>query len=102
LVNISPGSDHNVAFVKDRPFLPLSKYPMSFSFEWPRFSEQFHEDAIKMLNNALNKGPKPPVIADKIEVVELEMGSQARVCSPASRLTPTLTSSHLAPRARNS
>ncbi|KAI0047359.1 hypothetical protein FA95DRAFT_1679141 [Auriscalpium vulgare] len=49
---------------------------MSFSFEWPRFSDQFHADAIQMLNSALNKGPKPPVIADKIEVVELEMGTQ--------------------------
>lgn len=29
-----------------------------------------------MLNNALNKGSKPPVIADKIEVVELEMGTE--------------------------
>lgn len=51
---------------------------MSFSFEWPRFSEQFHADAIEMLNSALNKGSKPPVIADKIEVVELEMGTQVR------------------------
>ncbi|KAH9054870.1 hypothetical protein EDB87DRAFT_1567991 [Lactarius vividus] len=49
---------------------------MSFSFQWPRFSDQFHTDAIEMLNAALNKGPKPPVIADKIEVVELEMGTQ--------------------------
>lgn len=49
---------------------------MSFTFQWPRFSEQFHTDAIQMLNNALNKGDKPPVIADKIEVVELEMGTQ--------------------------
>ncbi|KAL5487722.1 MDM34 [Sanghuangporus weigelae] len=49
---------------------------MSFSFQWPRFSEQFHKDAIQLLNNALNKGTKPPVIADKIEVVELEMGTQ--------------------------
>ncbi|KIK94845.1 hypothetical protein PAXRUDRAFT_11794 [Paxillus rubicundulus Ve08.2h10] len=49
---------------------------MSFTFQWPRFSEQFHTDAIQMLNNALNKGNKPPVIADKIEVVELEMGTQ--------------------------
>jgi distribution and morphology protein 34 len=49
---------------------------MSFSFEWPRFSEQFHHDAIAMLNTALNKGNKPPVIADRIEVVELEMGTQ--------------------------
>ncbi|KAG7097370.1 hypothetical protein E1B28_004720 [Marasmius oreades] len=49
---------------------------MSFTFNWPRFSDQFHYDAIQMLNNALNKGNKPPVIADKIEVVELEMGTQ--------------------------
>ncbi|KAG6332222.1 hypothetical protein ID866_6866, partial [Astraeus odoratus] len=49
---------------------------MSFTFQWPRFSEQFHTDAIQMLNKALNKGDKPPVIADKIEVVELEMGTQ--------------------------
>lgn len=49
---------------------------MSFSFQWPRFSDQFHADAIQLLNNALNKGNKPPVIADRIEVVELEMGTQ--------------------------
>ncbi|KAF9528011.1 hypothetical protein CPB83DRAFT_907169 [Crepidotus variabilis] len=49
---------------------------MSFTFNWPRFSDQFHYDAIEMLNTALNKGNKPPIIADKIEVVELEMGSQ--------------------------
>jgi hypothetical protein len=53
---------------------------MSFSFQWPRFSDQFHADAIEMLNAALNKGSKPPVIADKIEVVELEMGTQVRPC----------------------
>ncbi|KAG6910777.1 hypothetical protein DXG01_007665 [Tephrocybe rancida] len=29
-----------------------------------------------MLNTALNKGNKPPIIADRIEVVELEMGTQ--------------------------
>ncbi|KAI0701182.1 hypothetical protein BC835DRAFT_1265251 [Cytidiella melzeri] len=49
---------------------------MSFTFKWPRFSNQFHADAIQMLDAALNKGNKPPVIADKIEVVELEMGTQ--------------------------
>ncbi|CCM00432.1 uncharacterized protein FIBRA_02464 [Fibroporia radiculosa] len=49
---------------------------MSFTFQWPRFSDQFHADAIQMLTAALNKGNKPPVIADKIEVVELEMGTQ--------------------------
>jgi len=77
---------------------PASNWAMSFTFQWPRFSEQFHTDAIQMLNNALNKGDKPPVIADKIEVVELEMGTQVclsvvfpahaiyRLCSlPSSR-----------------
>lgn len=53
-----------------------SLHDMSFVFNWPRFSDQFHYDAIQLLNNALNKGTKPPVIADKIEVVELEMGTQ--------------------------
>ncbi len=50
---------------------------MSFTFKWPRFSEQFHAEARQMLENALNKGNKPPIIADRIEVVELEMGTQA-------------------------
>jgi mitochondrial distribution and morphology protein 34 len=49
---------------------------MSFTFLWPQFSDQFHYDAIQMLNTALNKGSKPPVMADKIEVVELQMGTQ--------------------------
>ncbi|KAJ7724914.1 mitochondrial distribution and morphology protein 34 [Mycena metata] len=49
---------------------------MSFTFGWPKFSDQFHYDAIQMLNTALNKGNKPPIIADTIEVVELEMGTQ--------------------------
>ena len=63
---------------------------MSFKFEWPRFSDQFHADAIKMLDSALNKGTKPPVIADKIEVVELEMGTQVRLLSAPQvvELTP--------------
>jgi hypothetical protein len=50
----------------------------SFQFEWPRFSESFHRDACQMLDAALNKGNKPPIIADRIEVVELEMGKQVR------------------------
>ena len=29
-----------------------------------------------MLNQALNKGNKPPIIQDKIEVTKLEMGTQ--------------------------
>lgn len=48
----------------------------SFTFKWPQFSEDFLLDARAMLEGALNKGNKPPVIADKIEVVELEMGTQ--------------------------
>lgn len=58
---------------------------MSFSFAWPRFSDQFHYDAIQMLDTALNKGNKPPVIADRIEVVELEMGTQVRTKHRALR-----------------
>jgi distribution and morphology protein 34 len=54
----------------------VSTPPMSFTFDWPNFSDQFHYDAIQMLNTALNKGTKPPVMADKIEVVELQMGTQ--------------------------
>lgn len=54
---------------------------MSFSFQWPRFSDQFHADAIQLLEGALNKGNKPPVIADRIEVVELDMGTEVCVRS---------------------
>ena len=52
---------------------------MSFSFQWPRFSDQFHADAIQLLEGALNKGNKPPVIADRIEVVELDMGTEVSI-----------------------
>ncbi|KAJ8292806.1 Mitochondrial distribution and morphology protein 34 [Rhodotorula toruloides] len=48
---------------------------MSFQFEWPEFSEAFYEDAREMLAQALNKGQKPPIIADRIEVKELNMGT---------------------------
>lgn len=60
---------------------------MSFTFHWPRFSDQFHFDAIQMLNIALNKGNKPPIIADKIEVVELEMGTQVLSTNRLSHFT---------------
>ncbi|KIR34641.1 mitochondrial distribution and morphology protein 34 [Cryptococcus deuterogattii MMRL2647] len=51
---------------------------MSFVFpSWSTaFSPAFHEDAKAMLEGALNKGDKPPVIQGKIEVVELHMGEQ--------------------------
>ncbi|GAA5977273.1 hypothetical protein JCM10908_004918 [Rhodotorula pacifica] len=48
---------------------------MSFNFEWPQFSEAFYDDAREMLAQALNKGTKPPIIADRIEVKELNMGT---------------------------
>ncbi|GAA6004103.1 hypothetical protein JCM10207_002427 [Rhodosporidiobolus poonsookiae] len=48
---------------------------MSFNFEWPEFSESFYESAREMLAQALNKGQKPPIIADRIEVKELHMGT---------------------------
>ena len=78
---------------------------MSFSFQWPRFSDQFHADAIEMLNAALNKGPKPPVIADKIEVVELEMGTQVRPSVRPRIIQPLLITASgrvPAPRTRSS
>ncbi|PWN52857.1 hypothetical protein IE53DRAFT_298703, partial [Violaceomyces palustris] len=48
---------------------------MSFNFKWPTFSEEFHKSAAQMLDSALNKGPKPKVIADDIKVKELGMGT---------------------------
>ncbi|KAN0065074.1 ERMES complex subunit [Thecaphora frezii] len=48
---------------------------MSFNFKWPTFSKEFHESAAQMLDSALNKGPKPKVIADDIKVEELDMGT---------------------------
>lgn len=39
---------------------------------------------MQMLDAALNKGKKPPIIADAIQVVELEMGIQ--VCAPIYQL----------------
>ncbi|GAA6063227.1 hypothetical protein JCM10212_002449 [Sporobolomyces blumeae] len=48
---------------------------MSFNFEWPEFSDAFYTDAREMLAQALNKGQKPPIIADRIEVKELNMGT---------------------------
>lgn len=53
---------------------------MSFVFPaWENaFSPSFYDDAKAMLETALNKGNKPPVIQGRIEVVDLNMGSQVR------------------------
>lgn len=48
---------------------------MSFNFQWPTFSKDFHADAAKMLDSALNRGPKPKVIADDIKVEDINMGN---------------------------
>ncbi|SCZ88841.1 BZ3500_MvSof-1268-A1-R1_Chr10-4g03112 [Microbotryum saponariae] len=48
---------------------------MSFNFEWPEFSPEFYESAKEILAQALNKGETPPIIADRIEVKELNMGT---------------------------
>ncbi|CAD6956083.1 unnamed protein product [Tilletia controversa] len=48
---------------------------MSFRFDWPEFGPDFHAHAAEMLNSALNKGPRPKVIADDIKVKELSMGT---------------------------
>lgn len=48
---------------------------MAFKFEWPNFGADFLADARTTLENALNKGPKPPIIADRIVVEDLNMGT---------------------------
>ncbi|ORX37781.1 hypothetical protein BD324DRAFT_623312 [Kockovaella imperatae] len=50
---------------------------MSFQFpDWSTaFSPDFHESAKAMLEGALNKGNKPPVIQGRIEVVDMSMGT---------------------------
>lgn len=48
---------------------------MSFNFQWPIFSEAFQNDAASMLTSALNRGPKPKVIADDINVEDINMGT---------------------------
>ncbi|EJT53017.1 biogenesis-related protein [Trichosporon asahii var. asahii CBS 2479] len=51
---------------------------MSFVFpSWSTaFSPAFYDDAKAMLETALNKGNKPPVIQGRIEVVGMSMGTQ--------------------------
>lgn len=48
---------------------------MAFKFDWPKFSAEFLADARTTLDSALNKGPKPPIIADRIVVEDLNMGT---------------------------
>ncbi|KAJ1993736.1 ERMES complex subunit [Dimargaris cristalligena] len=49
---------------------------MSFKFNWSNFSEAFYEEARQLLTNALNNGNLPDSIVDRIEVKELNLGSQ--------------------------
>ncbi|KAI9606992.1 hypothetical protein KEM48_001683 [Puccinia striiformis f. sp. tritici PST-130] len=48
---------------------------MSFEFKWPQFSPSFYDHAKHLLSTALNKGDKPAIIADRIEVNQLNMGT---------------------------
>ncbi|KAG4305974.1 hypothetical protein PORY_000884 [Pneumocystis oryctolagi] len=49
---------------------------MAFHFSWNKeFSQSFITKACSLLSYALNKGIKLPIIADKIDVKELNMGS---------------------------
>ncbi|KAA1127196.1 ERMES complex subunit [Puccinia graminis f. sp. tritici] len=48
---------------------------MSFEFKWPKFSPSFYDHAKDLLSTALNKGDKPAIIADRIEVNQLDMGT---------------------------
>ncbi|EGG11380.1 uncharacterized protein MELLADRAFT_76648 [Melampsora larici-populina 98AG31] len=48
---------------------------MSFRFDWPFFSDSFYDQAKDLLCSALNKGDKPPIIADRIDVAHLDMGT---------------------------
>ncbi|KAH9823903.1 hypothetical protein DFH28DRAFT_1017048 [Melampsora americana] len=48
---------------------------MSFRFDWPSFSDSFYDQAKDLLCSALNKGDKPPIIADRIDVGHLDMGT---------------------------
>lgn len=48
---------------------------MSFNFEWPEFPQEFYDNAVNIVNTALNRGPKPKVIVGDIQVHELNMGT---------------------------
>ncbi|POW12697.1 hypothetical protein PSHT_08001 [Puccinia striiformis] len=48
---------------------------MSFEFKWPQFLPLFYDHAKQLLSTALNKGNKPAIIADPIEVNQLDMGT---------------------------
>lgn len=50
---------------------------MAFHFSWNKeFSQSFIEKTSSLLSYALNKGNKLPIIVDKIDVKELNMGSK--------------------------
>lgn len=50
---------------------------MAFKFSWNKdnFNDAFYADAKRLLTQALNKGNKPAIIVDHIEVTELDMGT---------------------------
>jgi distribution and morphology protein 34 len=49
---------------------------MSFAFNWPRsFPASFYESSKASLEQALNSGQKLSLVADKIRVVDLNLGT---------------------------
>jgi len=50
---------------------------MAFNFHWSDFSEEFIEQAKETLELAMNKNPCPDIVADRIEVTELNLGNIA-------------------------
>ena len=72
---------------------------MSFTFEWSRFSELSTPVPSRCSTNAYDKGDKLlTVIADNIEVVELEMGIRCAFelyVTPMQFTTPELEIRHI-------
>lgn len=48
---------------------------MSFSFQWPCFSQEFISTAKEQISIALNSGEKPHNIVGDIVVSELDLGT---------------------------
>jgi hypothetical protein len=49
---------------------------MSFNFEWDKLSKEFTEEIKLKLTSALNSKKLPAVIADVIEIQELNLGTK--------------------------
>lgn len=50
---------------------------MAFNFNWSNFNETFIDQVKGTLEDALNNSPRPDIVADQIEVFELNLGNTA-------------------------